>query len=120
MTGPRHLSQDFSEARRVALDRAQLAGLTGAQCDDLDWGLLDLIQEYALTEGIAARLVRQGVPVSQLLRLRPGQCLLPLLRRSGPFGRQTLARQLARRMAAGGWQIASGNAARSPYPKKES
>lgn len=96
----------FSEARRAALDRAQLAGLTGAQCDDLDWGLLDLTQEYALTEGIAARLVRQGVPVSQLLGLRPGQCLLSLLRHSGPLGRQTLARQLARRMAAGDWRIA--------------
>lgn len=106
MTGPRHLSQEFSEARRVALDRAQLAGLTGAQCDDLDWGLLDLVQEYALTEGIVARLVRQGVPVSQLLGLRPGQCLLSLLRHSGPLGRQALARHLARRMAAGDWRIA--------------
>lgn len=106
MTGSPRLSQVFSEARRVALDRAQLAGLTGAQCDDLDWVLLELIQEYALTEGIAARLVRQGVPVSQLLGLHPGPRLLSLLRHVGPLGRQTLARRLAWHMAAGDWRIA--------------
>lgn len=103
-----HLGRDFADARRVALGRAQLAGLTGPQCDDLDEALLDLERDMRLTENIVARLARQGVPVSQLLGLHQKASLIGELRECRPGVQEILGVHLARRMAAGDWRIAGG------------
>lgn len=110
----------FAAARHAAIDRANRANLSGRQIEDLEKALLDLERDVRLTEGIVARLARQGVPVSQLLRVSPRTSLIGDLRKQEPGMPQSLGIQLARRMAAGGWQIAPGNASPSPYPKRGS
>lgn len=120
MTSVPNPAHVFYAATEAARNRAQLAGLSGGQRNDLDRAMLDLANRQRLSENIVAQLARQGVPVSQLLGLRPKESLIGELRECGPRAQETLGFQLARRMAAGGWQIASGNASPSPYPRKES